>query len=1125
MRPFYFLLLLALLSMAVLAIADPADKEAELDELILDNNIVDAYARPGDVVGTIFGTAGPYHLTTAPGNEDADNDLFTINHDKLVVNGELTSKAKATLNVYVRDDFGNENAFTIMFSNWPANGPGANTTGNFNIHQQVETEARLQDVDFGDIDGDGDLDALISTFSNSEPAFVYVNDGSGNFSFHQSLQVTQQQSAIFHDFDQDGDLDAILATVPGVAGIQIWENDGNGNFIYDTKTIVGNYPTNIFPRDMDADGYIDMVLLDGKFLVSKSDGAEFYQFAYSVGQEPVNSEAGVVADFDGDKSLDFVQGIRKAGAGADQSSVLWINDGSENFSESTQEFAQIGTYGMTSGDFNGDGSIDIVEIGLGTNGIWLHTNDGAGNFTSTSILEPNGGGYSIASADFDGDMDLDLIYASATKVQAFVNDGNGNFTASIPEITGVIGSGNFGLGDIDGDGDIDVALARDDRLLILKNEKLPLTVDISFPDGDYSNKDPLEAIFTFSEPVQGFAADDIDLSNGLLQEPTTTDNQSYSVMIFPEMEGSLDILLPAGVVTDLDGEDVNLESDEVSVIVDRIAPTAVITFTEFQTESPISFQMEISEEHTGMGVNDFHISNGGGTRMIMESPTTYTFTVIPSASGLVEITWKAGAIKDLAKNPNEEQTFSIEYDGTGPIITMTSTEGNPTKKQVFEIEVTVDEANEGFLSDDVSVTGGTVTNFTIMDTQDYVIEVTADAPGLVTITIAGEVIFDPWGNGNLTTALEVTYAPNQAPAINGLVQPISIEEDDILALALEDLDVTDDDNTFPDDFTMHIGDGQNYNVDHQIVIPDTHFNGILSIPVTVNDGFDDSEVVEIEITVTPINDAPEITGQVAVATDEDMNLTLDLTQLIVTDVDNTFPGDFTLTAQSGDNYSLQGLEVIPDPNYYGALTIPVTINDGVLTSEVFDLNVTVNSVNDVPIVVTTIDDLTVDQGFGTTTVDLANVFADIEGDALTLSATSADQTIATVAVNGNDLTITEVGAGVITITVAANDGNGGEATTEFTLTINMITSLEEELRGLIRIYPNPVESRLFLSVEQSIDVSDISLYSLSGIQVPIAFGGQHPGKYAFDLEALPAGIYLLKVTAEEGSLTQRIIKR
>lgn len=73
---------------------------------------------------------------------------------------------------------------------------------------------------------------------------------------------------------------------------------------------------------------------------------------------------------------------------------------------------------------------------------------------------------------------------------------------------------------------------------------------------------------------------------------------------------------------------------------------------------------------------------------------------------------------------------------------------------------------------------------------------------------------------------------------------------------------------------------------------------------------------------------------------------------------------------------------------------------------------------------------------GVKTVSVANVFADEDNDALIYTAVSSATNVATVGVTGSDVKITPVNAGTATITVTANDGNGGTVQTQFNVTFN-----------------------------------------------------------------------------------------
>jgi hypothetical protein len=112
--------------------------------------------------------------------------------------------------------------------------------------------------------------------------------------------------------------------------------------------------------------------------------------------------------------------------------------------------------------------------------------------------------------------------------------------------------------------------------------------------------------------------------------------------------------------------------------------------------------------------------------------------------------------------------------------------------------------------------------------------------------------------------------------------------------------------------------------------------------------------------VTVSNVAPSITGQAVLETVEETGLLVTLADLIVVDSDNTYPDDFTITAQPGIDYTLvpaidnKSLTVTPALDINGPITVPITVNDGIADSPSFDLIITVTPVNDPPVFVSVV---------------------------------------------------------------------------------------------------------------------------------------------------------------------------
>ncbi len=197
----------------------------------------------------------------------------------------------------------------------------------------------------------------------------------------------------------------------------------------------------------------------------------------------------------------------------------------------------------------------------------------------------------------------------------------------------------------------------------------------------------------------------------------------------------------------------------------------------------------------------------------------------------------------------------------------------------------------------------------------------------------------------------------------------------------------------------------------------------------------------------------------------------------------------------------------------GSSTITITADDGFggSVSDAFSFSVN----NNAPTVANPIIDENVDQGFETTSINLAEVFADPDGDELTFTATSNNTDVATVAVTEATLTISEVGIGTTTISISTSDGNGGSVADEFTFTVSEVALGLEDLK--IKIYPNPTSNFIHIDAKESISAR---LMDMEGRELKREVGTQ----LQMNLQSLQPGIYLLKIMDGDRSANHRIIK-
>lgn len=271
---------------------------------------------------------------------------------------------------------------------------------------------------------------------------------------------------------------------------------------------------------------------------------------------------------------------------------------------------------------------------------------------------------------------------------------------------------------------------------------------------------------------------------------------------------------------------------------------------------------------------------------------------------------------------------------------------------------------------------------------------------------------------------------NDVPVITGQ-RTVSTLEDQPIAIIPAHLLVSDPDNTWPSDFTIQASPGENYTVSGLTVTPALNFSGTLSIPVTVNDGEHTSAPFALQITVTPVNDAPVIAGQVTLTTSEESPLSVSVSSLSIDDPDNVYPSDFALMLGPGSSYMLEGNTVIPAKDFSGMLSVPARVSDGIDDSAPFDLQISVTDVNDAPVITGQVALSTPEnQGIA---IDLSHlIISDPDNSSFTLSILAgAGYTVA-----GNFVTPSSGFNGDLTVKVFVSDGIANS--NEFPMVISVI---------------------------------------------------------------------------------------
>jgi gliding motility-associated-like protein len=198
--------------------------------------------------------------------------------------------------------------------------------------------------------------------------------------------------------------------------------------------------------------------------------------------------------------------------------------------------------------------------------------------------------------------------------------------------------------------------------------------------------------------------------------------------------------------------------------------------------------------------------------------------------------------------------------------------------------------------------------------------------------------------------IEVRKAQNAEPKIKGQV-PLSIAQGQSIVITLSHLVVEDPDNNYPTGFALTVYAGNNYSLTGNTVTPQANFSGNLKVPVSVNDGQNESKKFDLKVNVvsSQTNVSPTIVGQRKISITQGTPFTLQLIDLIVDDPDNQFPADFTLKVFPGSNYAVNGASITPAANFVNAtLSVGVRVNDGTDDSPLFEVKIQVMPISATP---------------------------------------------------------------------------------------------------------------------------------------------------------------------------------
>jgi cysteine-rich repeat protein len=254
------------------------------------------------------------------------------------------------------------------------------------------------------------------------------------------------------DFNRDGALDLVTANSGGLS-LSVLLGDGAGGFARASDIDLVQFTSFVAVGDFDGDGILDLAAS-----LSQLDRIEVFRGVGDGSFDPlvtipvIDPDSLVIADLNGDKLLDLVS---TSGTGV----AVLLNNGAGNFLASRFSDAVSLVVGLASGDFNGDGEIDLVVThGFVEDAFRVLLGDGAGNFL-VQAPQPSGEAGDILTDDFNNDGILDLAVGSflASEISVFTGDDLGIFSEA--QTIDIRSPSALAAGDINSDGVLDLAVS------------------------------------------------------------------------------------------------------------------------------------------------------------------------------------------------------------------------------------------------------------------------------------------------------------------------------------------------------------------------------------------------------------------------------------------------------------------------------------------------------------------------------------------------------------------------------------------------------------------------------------------------------------------------------------------
>ncbi|EJG0479211.1 tandem-95 repeat protein [Vibrio alginolyticus] len=767
--------------------------------------------------------------------------------------------------------------------------------------------------------------------------------GSTSYTVHEDNSITiSDEQLLANSSDIEGDVAISSVSYSGNDGVL--EINGDGTYTFSpNENFNGEVSLDVLV--VDEDGATDSTTA-GITVLEVNDPPIAGATSYSVNEDEVIifTEEQLLAqssDVEGDVSLESV-----SYSGSD--GILTANDD--------------GTYSFAPNEnFNGGVSLDVV----------VADEDGATATTNANIdvLPVNDAPVSgdlAYSVDEDGSITLsqEQLLAQASDVEGdaltasnLVVDGDATVTANDDGSFTITPDANFN-GDIDITFDIndgsDTIVATADLTVNPVND-LPQPEDQAFTIGE-------DGVLTFTDQDLLDGATDIDGDDLSVEgvnytgaDGVLTDNGDGTYSFAPNENFNGDVNFTFDVS---DGTDTVTANIDVSVTPENDPPVAGSTSYTVHEDNSITISNEqllanSSDVEGEVAIDSVSYSGADG---VFQDNGDGTYTFSPNENFNGEVSLDVVVVDEEGATDSTTAGITVLEVNDPPIAGATSYSVNEDEVIIFTKEQLLAQSSdvEGDVSLESVSYSGSDGILTANDDGTYSFAPNENFNGGVSLDL---VVADEDG-ATATTNANIDVLPvNDAPVSGDLAY--SVDEDGSITLSQEQLlaqagDV-DSDNLEAVNLTAVANATVVENQDGSFTItPDANFNGDIDLSFDLIDNDGASVEVGVDLTVNPVNDAPQSTPvNIAGTEDTTILITQDMLLANATDIDNTYDElsavDLVIDEQYGDllDNGDGTWSFTPAENFNGDVPMSFGVSDGDLVTPV-EGNLNVEAVNDAP---------------------------------------------------------------------------------------------------------------------------------------------------------------------------------